>query len=226
MNNLINYVIILNMNSNVCKSFEYISTIVSILLATVAIWATIYTTRKQNKTAMFEKRLEVFRLINFILDFYLSIYDFDYEITSEDEKCDDLFKYLMDQNKMIYIIWVNQRLIYSQTCHDDIRLDLYQRAIKGNRDRELHDIMLSYLLYDLNVLQQGEYIFKGKISKTIEKTKNTYYNLIDNLLMIPNGNGTHSIDYAKKYYNDFEIVCKKWENPKIKKRLKKDMNII
>ena len=226
MENFIVYRITLNTNSNFNDYFEYVTTITSILLATVAICATIYTTRKQNKTAMFEKRLKVFRLINFISDFYFSIRDMNYEINSDDEEWEDLFEFLMYENKMIFSIWVSQRLTYSQTCSNPTCPDLLQRAMKGDRDRELHDIMQSYFFHDLNILQQGEYVFKGELAKTIKETRETYYNLIDNLLMLPNGNGAHSIDFAKKYFNDFKIVEQKWQNPRMRKRLKKDLSII
>lgn len=226
MENFIVYRITLNINSNFNDYFEYVTTITSILLATVAIWATIYTTRKQNKTAMFEKRLKVFRLINFISDFYFSIRDMNYEINSDDEEWEDLFEFLMYENKMIFSIWVSQRLTYSQTCSNPTCPDLLQRAMKGDRDRELHDIMQSYFFHDLNILQQGEYVFKGELAKTIKETRETYYNLIGNLLMLPNGNGAHSIDFAKKYFNDFKIVEQKWQNPRMRKRLKKDLSII
>ena len=150
----------------------------------------------------------------------------NYEINSDDEEWEDLFEFLMYENKMIFSIWVNQRLTYSQTCSNPTYLDLSQRAMKGDRDRELHDIMQSYFFHDLNILQQGEYVFKGELAKTIKETRETYYNLIDNLLMMPNGNGAHSTDFAKKYFNDFKIVEQKWQNPRMRKRLKKDLSII
>ncbi|UKI22995.1 MAG: hypothetical protein L6V88_12655 [Anaerotruncus sp.] len=65
---------------------------------------------------------------------------------------------------------------------------------------------------------------KENLRKTIKETRETYYNLIDNLLMLPNGNGAHSIDFAKKIFlMILKLLNRNGKNPRMRKRLKKGL---
>lgn len=195
-----------------------LSPIVSLGVSVVAIWVTLYTVNKQNKASLFEKRLEVFCLLNFISDFAISIKG-SFESTSIDG--------YVNENVYLLMVWVNNRLVFSNKSNDDERIKLVSKAMKGKPSQELINVMRPYLLHDLHLLHQGVYIFKGPIADAIEETANSYESFIGNLLTIPNGNGVHSADKAKEYFDDFLKVSLKWrEDSRIKKALDKDMHII
>ncbi len=213
--------------------FEYISETASLLLSVIAIWATLYTVSKQNKTALFEKRLEVLRLLDFISVYAASIKNSfnstsDISLKDNDSKDSEVrYKEYIDMNVTLLSVWVNQRLIYSKRFTDDKRIELMSRAMKGKRDQELIDIMEPYFFHDLGILHQGIYIFKGPIANEIEETADSYKKFIDNLMAIPYGHGFHSGENAKKYCDDFVKAGLRWsENSKVKKKLDKDMRIV
>lgn len=211
--------------------FENISTIASLVLSIIAVWATLYTVKKQNITSLFEKRLEVFRLLNFISHYAQiiasntnaepgdSVMQIDLKTASSNE--------YLDWNAILLSVWVNQRLIYSKKHTDDNRLRLMYRAMNGKTDQELINVMEPYFLYDLHTLRQGTYIFKGSLAAVIEETANYYESFIDNLLALPRGNGAHSVEKAKHYFDNFVKVGLKWsKDARIRKALNKDMRII
>lgn len=195
-----------------------LSPIVSLGVSIVAIWVTLYTVNKQNKASLFEKRLDVFCLLTFISDFATSIKG-SFEATSTDG--------YVNVNVNLLTVWVNNRLVFSNKANDNERLKLVSDAMKGKPSQELINVMKPYLLHDLHLLRQGVYMFKGSIADAIEETANSYESFIGNLLTIPNGNGVHSGDKAKEYFDDFLKVSLKWrEDSRIKKALDEDMHII
>lgn len=105
-----------------------LSPIVSLGVSVVAIWVTLYTVNKQNKASLFEKRLEVFRLLNFISDFAISIKS-SFESASIDG--------YVNENVYLLMVWVNNRLVFSNKSNDDERIKLVSKAMKGKPSQEL-----------------------------------------------------------------------------------------
>lgn len=195
--------------------FDYILSIMPLVLSCIAIGISIYFAKRQNKDSLFEKRYKAYCFLRFVGSVAENLHVEEHESLLSGQCSHEQEKELVEDysTEVVAVLscWANMRMFFDGTVSDSQRIKVVDACINANMNFEVYERLNVYLENDREILDQAALLYDKNISETINSTSSTYYALFDQALMMITEKKAHAIDGFEKKLSAFLDVASNWE---------------
>lgn len=164
----------------------FLSAVLSLVAIFAAIGIPAYIAHRQNKIALFDKRFEVYLLLQKIDTYYHSIRLREFKKDPHEDSIVCLINW-------IYNVLTNSECLISEK----ILIDHLENniAAEGTNKMDVYNELVPIISCQKNELQKGQMLFKGLVSLNLKMLADTYWELLHSLVLeYLNPNCEHEIE--------------------------------